>query len=252
MPERIVTDRGTAFTSRGFQKYCADNNVKHILAAVRTPRANGHAERTNRTILSMLLPSTTNDKRWDENIRNVQWCINTMKNSTTLCTPYELLYGFHPRDILKNRIVSSLHDSNYLSDEELRNLRTTAASRVNDQRAAAKLRYDGKYAKPKSFEEGDLVLAENEPPSTGCSRKLEPRYKGPLIVTKVLDKDRYVIEDLPQSKRSQKHYTSIYSTDKLKQWCALPPDDETDGDQESNSETGGGNEGVPIEQDSRL
>ncbi|XP_039228033.1 uncharacterized protein LOC120320994 [Drosophila yakuba] len=43
MPDRIVTDRGTAFTS----KDCKSNNVKHILNAVRTPRTSGHARRTN-------------------------------------------------------------------------------------------------------------------------------------------------------------------------------------------------------------
>jgi len=29
------------------------------------------------------------------------------------------------------------------------------------------------------------------------SRKLEPRYRGPCIVVKVLGNDRYVIEDIP-------------------------------------------------------
>ncbi|XP_054746585.1 uncharacterized protein K02A2.6-like [Anastrepha obliqua] len=59
VPARIVTDRGTAFTSNDFQKYCKDNDIKHILNAVRTPRANGHAERANRTIMSI----TSVDKR---------------------------------------------------------------------------------------------------------------------------------------------------------------------------------------------
>jgi len=83
MPDRIVTDRGTAFTSKDFEKYCQSNNVKHIFNAVRTPRANDHAERTNRIILSMLLLSNDIDKRWDDNVRSIQWSINTIVNSTT-------------------------------------------------------------------------------------------------------------------------------------------------------------------------
>lgn len=96
MPDRIISDRGTAFTSKDFKKYCNDSSIKHVLNAVRTPRANGQVERMNRTILSMLLPSTQNERRWDDELRTIQWTINDMKNSTTGCSPHELLYGFQP------------------------------------------------------------------------------------------------------------------------------------------------------------
>ncbi|XP_070854983.1 uncharacterized protein [Drosophila suzukii] len=135
MPDRIVTDRGTAFTSKDFEK------------------ANGHAERTNRIILSMLLPSNDIDKRWDDNIRSIQWSINTM-----------LLYGYEPRDILKNAITNIIQsqDQKMLTDVELDQLRADAARTVNDHRAAAKKRYDAKHAKPTVYSLGDLVLVENE------------------------------------------------------------------------------------------
>jgi len=109
IPDRIVTDRGTAFTSKDFEKYGKSNNVKHILNAVRTPRANGHAERTNRIILSMLLPSNDIDKRWDDNIRSIQWSINTMVNSTTKCSPFQLLYR---RSQTKMTIWKMIHPMN--------------------------------------------------------------------------------------------------------------------------------------------
>jgi len=35
MPDRIPTARGTAFTSKHFEKYCKSNNVKHVFNAVR-------------------------------------------------------------------------------------------------------------------------------------------------------------------------------------------------------------------------
>lgn len=34
---------------------------------------------------------------------------------------------------------------------------------------------------PEKFQSGDLVLIRWNPPSTGVSRKLEPKYKGPYI-----------------------------------------------------------------------
>ena len=82
MPECMVSDRGTAFTS----KLCNKNIVKPIIDAVRTPRANERAKRANRIILSMLLPSIDDEKRWADKLRQIQWSINTMPNKTTGCT----------------------------------------------------------------------------------------------------------------------------------------------------------------------
>lgn len=63
LPKRIITDRGTAFTSKAFEEYCDVNNIQHIKTAVRTPRANGQVERANQTILHYL--QTSSDKPKD-------------------------------------------------------------------------------------------------------------------------------------------------------------------------------------------
>jgi len=69
-----------------------------------------------------------------------------MINSTTKCSPFQRLYGYEPRDILKNIIQSQ--DQKMLTDAESDQLRADAAATVNDHRAAAKKRYDAKHAKP--------------------------------------------------------------------------------------------------------
>ncbi|XP_067614932.1 uncharacterized protein [Eurosta solidaginis] len=218
IPERIVTDRGPAFTSKQFQQYCQENVIKHILNAVQTPRANAHAERTNRTVLSMLLPSTTADDKWDNELSKIQWSINTMRNGTTNKTPHELLFNFTPRDILKNKLILALNDDNQINCD-IEQIRKEAAMRINEKRLKAKQRFDSHHRIPHVYKEGDLVLAENAPPCTGFSRKLEPRYKGPFEIGKVLDRDRYVIQDLPGSRRKQRPYKSVYASDKLKRYC---------------------------------
>ena len=53
-PRRLITDRGTAFTSKDFAEYCTHNNIQHIKNAVASPQANGQVERVNRVVSRML------------------------------------------------------------------------------------------------------------------------------------------------------------------------------------------------------
>ncbi|XP_043062900.1 uncharacterized protein LOC122319558 [Drosophila yakuba] len=145
-----------------------------------------------------------------------------------------LLYGYEPRDVLKNTLTSVIQnqDQGMMTDAELEKLRADAANTINDHRAVAKKRYDAAHSKPTVYSPGDIILVENEPFSTGTSRKLEPRYKGPFIVSKVLPNDRYLVEDLPHAQRKQRHYKSVYSSDKMKRWCEIPPDEPDEDDEE--------------------
>lgn len=53
-PVRIVSDRGTCFTSNEFKQFLSDQNVSHTLIATGAPWANGQAERVNRKITQIL------------------------------------------------------------------------------------------------------------------------------------------------------------------------------------------------------
>ncbi|BFF93291.1 uncharacterized protein DMAD_11168 [Drosophila madeirensis] len=57
-----------------------------------------------------------------------------------------------------------------------------------------------------------------------------------FIVNKVLPNDRYLVEDIPYAQRKQRHYKSVYSSDRMKRWCELPPDEpDEDDDKEGES-----------------
>lgn len=53
-PERIITDRGTAFTSNDFTKYCNDEGIQLIHITTGIPRGNGQVEIIHRTIIPVL------------------------------------------------------------------------------------------------------------------------------------------------------------------------------------------------------
>lgn len=243
LPQTIITDRGTAFTSAPFEKFCSDNNISHIKNAVRTPRADGQIERANGSILSFLRTTNEEKKDWDRLLRILQWTINSQRNVTTGFT----LFDFNPVDLLQNRVIAVIQ-SEYKDEIEIKDRRNTAAIRIKAEREKWKLRFYAHRRLPTKYAVDDLVAIEHVAPSTGESRKLEPLYRGPYLVAKVLDRDRYVVTDIPGMPRNQRPFSSVFTTEKMKHWCCSSPDldDDTDDDNDSCPETGHSQEGPNV------
>jgi transposase InsO family protein len=51
VPNRIITDNDSQFTSGLFREYCSSAGIKICFASVAYPRSNGQAERTNAEVL---------------------------------------------------------------------------------------------------------------------------------------------------------------------------------------------------------
>lgn len=41
VPKKIVSDRGTSYTSRKFAEFCDQNEIEHKLTSVQHPQSNG-------------------------------------------------------------------------------------------------------------------------------------------------------------------------------------------------------------------
>lgn len=50
-PNVLITDRGTAFTSKQFTSFVKDHAIRHQQVATACPQANGQIERYNRTLI---------------------------------------------------------------------------------------------------------------------------------------------------------------------------------------------------------
>ena len=243
-PARIITDRGTAFTSNEFKRYCVENCVEHIAVAVGSPRANGQVERSNRTILTAVRSSINDDDRnWDTTIRQVQWAINSLPNSTTTVSPNSVLLTYTPRDILQNEVILAIHD-----EESVERLRTAVSKVAVEQRIAKrqlvqKRNFDARRRPADKYAVGDMVLVENDLTAMGSSRKLMPKFKGPYMDAKVLGNDRYQIQDVPGAPRTQIPAKSVFAADRIKRWCRLSElefegEEETASDDESEETRG--------------
>lgn len=108
-PTRLITDRGTCYTSTKFKNYVSNAGIKHILNAVATPRANGQVERFNRTISDALSTRCydKNDNSWDEYVSEVQLGLNTSVNKSTGRIPSEFLFVYKVKSVSEN-ILSDL------------------------------------------------------------------------------------------------------------------------------------------------
>lgn len=59
-----------------------------------------------------------------------------------------------------------------------------------------KIYYDEKHRKPSKYIQGDYVLIRDSTLKPDEERKFKPLYKGPYLIAKVLNKNRYIITEI--------------------------------------------------------
>lgn len=219
LPARLVCDQGSTFTSKRFKEFCKEKNVKVTFNAVATPRANGQNERFNRTILSALLTSSPEEDRWDEQVTNVQFAINTSISKPTGKTLFELLYGYKLRGVVKSVLTPEIEQLN-LVIEDITKLRQGVSEKIARDQEKQKQYYDRKRKQPRQYKKGDLVLVEKVEIASNTSRKLMPKYSGPMVIKQVLPNDRYIVSDMEETYRTRRSasYERIIAVDKIKPW----------------------------------
>ncbi|XP_045539290.1 uncharacterized protein LOC123722212 [Papilio machaon] len=235
VPTRLITDRGTSFTSKTFKEFTTENGVKHVLNAVATPRANGQVERFNRTITEALATSNhgKDEKAWDENVCDIQIGLNTTVHKTTQKSPSELLFGFNVNHRAQGILSTVINETiNLTPTDELGTVREEASERIETQQLKDAERFNKHRKCSRKYIVGDLVRISRQVPHDGQSQKLVVKYQGPYRVLKVLEHDRYVVEDTPLSRKGGRRYEGIVAVDKIQPWMSFDRnfDNSTDDD----------------------
>ena len=94
LPEALVSDNGSAFTSSDFQTFVKRNGSRHIRSAPYHPATNGLAERAVQTIKSALKKNTGD---LETGLSRFLFQYRLTPHSTTGRSPAELLLGRKPR-----------------------------------------------------------------------------------------------------------------------------------------------------------
>jgi transposase InsO family protein len=172
IPNNIITDLGSNFTSSEFFDFCEQQSTQIKYASVAHPRANGQVERANRMILEALRKKVfdKNEKlvrKWIRELPYVVWSLRTQPSRALHGnTPFFMVYGLEavlradlifgaPRltfESIAKAEATGLEDIDVLEEERLNTVIQSARYQQTLRR------YHDKAVRHQSFAVGDLVL----------------------------------------------------------------------------------------------
>lgn len=192
-PQRIISDRGTAFTSSPFNDYCAEYNIEHVVITTGVPRGNGQVERIHRIIIPVLTKlSLDNRDRWYRHVSRLQMCINSTYQRSIGMSPFEALLGIKMK-YRENIQILSLLEQEYvhLFNQERDGLREVAKRNILKIQQENERYYNKHRKKAPLYREGDLIAIRRTQFAPGS--KIKRKYLGPYRVTIAKGNDRYEV-----------------------------------------------------------
>ncbi len=201
LPNSIMSDRGSVFTSKFWSSLCYFLGIKRKLSTAFHPQTNGQTKRQNSTMKAYLRAFVN----FEQNDRArllpmAEFAYNNVKNTSTGHTPFELNCSNHLRASYKEDIDPCSQSKS--ADElvtELRELIAVCRENLQHTQELQK-RYHDKHTKPRSYVPDDKVWLNSKYIKTKRNRKLEAKFFGPFRVLHPVGKQTYKIE-LPKKWR---------------------------------------------------
>ncbi|XP_071035394.1 uncharacterized protein [Parasteatoda tepidariorum] len=193
-PSRIISDRGSAFTSKQFLEYCSAEQIEHFPITTGLPRANGQIENLNSTIISIISKLSIEDpNKWYTNVKDVQKVINSTFQRSINTTPLQLLFGTAIKTKQDLKITNMLNEEIQAifvnSRDELRKQAKLQIQKVQEEN---KRTYNLRRKPSASFKINDLVAIKRTQFRPGL--KLKPECIGPYTITKIKPNDTFDVE----------------------------------------------------------
>jgi hypothetical protein len=186
MPESIVSDRDSKFTSRFWRELHRTVGTKLLMSTSFHPQTDGHSERVIRSIGQMLRSMVSPDQKdWVPKVPMIEFALNSSINGSTGFAPFELTYGYMPR--INPFPVEDIKYPGVLAfAQRARANLEMAHDAIIEARVSATYHANRHRSEETPYEEGDLVYLStanlNLPKRR--ARKLAPKYIGPFRVNK--------------------------------------------------------------------
>ncbi|GFW85301.1 blastopia polyprotein [Trichonephila clavipes] len=197
-PHRIITDKGTAFTSKEFREYCENENIQHLSITTGIPRGNGQIERIHSSLIPILSKLSIDDaSKWYKFVPAVQRTLNSTISRNTQMTPFQLLTGVKMRTKQDLEILKLLEEEIVETFTENREkIREEAKQNILKMQEENCRNFNKKRKKAYQYEIGDIVAIQRTQFGTGLKQR--PKFFGPYEVVKSLSVSSFLyVSDSP-------------------------------------------------------
>ena len=204
LPDGIISDRGSLFTSNFWTDLCYHLAVKRRLSTAFHPQTDGQTERQNQSLEHYLRAFCDyNQADWAQRLILAQYAYNNSWHSATQATPAYLLYGFHPRgppdppEPHQAKTPAATERA-----EELSRLRKATEQLLTRANAEYKKWYDQGRTHKTFVEKEWVLLSARNLQQLRPSRKIADKYLGPFQIKRVVGDHKLAYElDLPSRLR---------------------------------------------------
>ena len=201
LPESIVSDRDTKFTSKWWRELHRLLGAKLMMSTSFHPQTDGATERANRSIGQIFRSSIRPDQMdWYDKVPMVEFAINSSINATTGYAPFELNYAYIPRMIREIKTDQAPSPGiRAFAQQALYNV-AAAHDAIIASRVFQRHHANARRRKEPQINEGDLVYlsTKNLALPKGRVSKLLPKYIGPYKVVRAMANTSNYELELPE------------------------------------------------------
>jgi hypothetical protein len=202
VPKKIVSDRGTQFTSHFWEQVHTSLGTKLNFSTAYHPQTDGQTERINQILEDMLRACALQyGTSWDKSLPYAEFSYNNSYQQSLKMAPFEALYGRKCRTPLfwNQTGETQVFGPDVLRDAEEHVRKIRENLRVAQSRQKS---YADNRRRDLAFEVGDYVYLKVSPMRSvkrfNMKGKLAPRYVGPFRVLNRRGEVAYQLE-LPES-----------------------------------------------------
>ncbi|KAI2647669.1 Transposon Ty3-G Gag-Pol polyprotein [Labeo rohita] len=195
IPEDIVSDRGTQFTSRVWREFFRLLGVSISLSSGYHPETNGQTERKIQEICRYLRSYCHNHQEsWNQYLPWAEYAQNSLRQKTTGLTPFQCVLGYQPPLFPWNDEPSSVPAVDYWFRESER---VWNSAHTHLQRAVRRHKRwaDTRRSPTPEYQPGELVwLSTRDINLRLPCRKLSPKFIGPFPIIRRLNDVTYELQ----------------------------------------------------------
>ena len=225
IPETVHTDNGVQFVSATFQKAMEMYQISHTFTPTYTPEGN-RVERYHRTLASMLRCENITEGTWAQKLDATVFALNSATNRITGISPFEATFG-RPARIPLDVILppeTKIEEEQTLFEhvQDLKNRLSIAYEQMrrHEENAVQRETARDMLKTPVQFKVGDRVSVFSPRPVPKLAKKLQPHWKGPFLVIKLISPS--LIRIRPEGTWSKSLQAIDVTPDRLKKWTCLP------------------------------